>query len=245
LVRNVLEIQEESRTHDRVAADALGTALHFVHEQLYKTWQAEGVWALNQVETWTHEGINREMPSSLDTGYPMLTRQIALHMAQAWAEAEGQRNEDDREQAFEVVGVEQKLEAPLTLDFGLVPLKGAADRIERWADGRLVVVDLKTGTVDEASTRCKTLDELKKPSKAKGFQLMTYAWMLGQLYPEAAEFQVGIAPMRRPHDPVLWFAIEKRMLLNRTDLEAFEHEVLRPLMGDIAAFFQGKRASRE
>ena len=240
LVRNMLEIQEESRTHDRVAADALGTALHFVHEQLYKTWQAEGIWALDRVEAWTHEGINKEMPSSLDTGYPMLTRQIALHMAQAWSEAEGQRNEDDREQAFEVVGVEQKLEAPLTLDFGVVPLKGAADRIERWADGRLVVVDLKTGTVDEASTRCKSLDELKKPSKAKGFQLMTYAWMLGQLHPEATEFQVGIAPMRRPHDTVLWFALNKRSLLHRADLDAFEHEVLRPLIGEIAAFFQGE-----
>ena len=127
----------------------------------------------------------------------------------------------------------------------MVPLKGAADRIERWADGRLVVVDLKTGTVDEASTRCKSLDELKKPSKAKGFQLMTYAWMLGQLHPEAAEFQVGIAPMRRPHDPVLWFALNKRSLLHRADLDAFEHEVLRPLVGDIAAFFQGERASHE
>ncbi len=245
LVRNVLEIQEESRTHDRVAADALGTALHFVHEQLYKTWQAEGIWALDRVEAWTHEGINKEMPSSLDTGYPMLTRQIALHMAQAWSEAEGQRNEDDREQAFEVVGVEQKLEAPLTLDFGVVPLKGAADRIERWADGRLVVVDLKTGTVDEASTRCKSLDELKKPSKAKGFQLMTYAWMLGQLHPEATEFQVGIAPMRRPHDTVLWFALNKRSLLHRADLDAFEHEVLRPLIGEIAAFFQGESDSAQ
>jgi hypothetical protein len=74
---------------------------------------------------------------------------------------------------------------------------------------------------------------------------MTYAWMLGQRYPDAREFQVGIAPMRRPHDPVLWFALNKRILLNRADLDAFEHEVLRPLVGDIAAFFQGESDSTE
>ena len=241
LVRNVLEIREESRTHDRVAADALGTALHFVHEQLYKTLRDHKTWALDRVEAWTHEGVNKEMPSSLDTGYPLLTRQIALHMAQAWAEAEGQRNEDDRELAFEIIGVEEMLEAPLQLDFGPVPLRGTADRIERWSDGRLVVVDLKTGAVDEGSARCKNeWSELQKPSKAKGLQLMTYAWMLGQRYPDAREFQVGIAPMRRPHDPVLWFSIAKRSLLTRADLDAFEAEVLRPLANSIAEFFQGK-----
>ena len=245
LVRNVLEIREESRTHDRVAADALGTALHYVHEQLYKALKAEGQWALDRVETWTHEGINKEMPSSLDTGYPMLTRQIALHMAQAWAEAEGQRNEDDRELAFEIIGVEEKLEALLQLDFGGVPVRGTADRIERWSDGRLVVVDLKTGSVDEASTRCKSdWDELQKPSKSKGFQLMTYAWMLGQRYPDAREFQVGIAPMRRPHDPVLWFSIAKRSLLTRADLDAFEAEVLRPLAQSIVEFFREEKPQR-
>ena len=242
LVRNVLEIREESRTHDRVAADALGTALHYVHEQLYKALKAEGQWAVDRVESWTHEGINKEMPSSLDTGYPMLTRQIALHMAQAWAEAEGQRNEDDRELPFEVLGVEEKLEALLQLDFGGVPVRGTADRIERWSDGRLVVVDLKTGSVDEASTRCKSdWAELQKPSKAKGFQLMTYAWMLGQRYPDAHAFQVGIAPMRRPHDPVLWFSIAKRSLLTRADLDAFEAEVLRPLAQSIVDFFQEEK----
>ena len=241
LVRNVLEIREESRTHDRLAADALGTALHFVHEQLYKTLRDHKTWALDRVEAWTHEGVNKEMPSSLDTGYPLLTRQIALHMAQAWAEAEGQRNEDDRELAFEIIGVEEMLEAPLQLDFGPVPLRGTADRIERWSDGRLVVVDLKTGAVDEGSARCKNeWSELQKPSKAKGLQLMTYAWMLGQRYPDAREFQVGIAPMRRPHDPVLWFSIAKRSLLTRADLDAFEAEVLRPLANSIAEFFQGK-----
>ena len=241
LVRNVLEIREESRTHDRVAADALGTALHFVHEQLYKTLRDHKTWALDRVEAWTHEGVNKEMPSSLDTGYPLLTRQIALHMAQAWAVAEGQRNEDDRELAFEIIGVEEMLEATLQLDFGPVPLRGTADRIERWSDGRLVVVDLKTGAVDEGSARCKNeWSELQKPSKAKGLQLMTYAWMLGQRYPEAREFQVGIAPMRRPHDPVLWFSIAKRNLLTRADLDAFEAEVLRPLANSIAEFFQGR-----
>jgi hypothetical protein len=245
LVRNVLEIREESRTHDRVAADALGTALHFVHEQLYKTLRDHKVWALDRVEAWTHEGVNKEMPSSLDTGYPLLTRQIALHMAQAWAEAEGQRNEDDRELAFEIIGVEEMLEAPLQLDFGPVPLRGTADRIERWSDGRLVVVDLKTGAVDEGSARCKNeWSELQKPSKAKGLQLMTYAWMLGQRYPDAREFQVGIAPMRRPHDPVLWFSIAKRSLLTRADLDAFEAEVLRPLANSIAEFFQGNSEAR-
>ena len=245
LVRNVLEIREESRTHDRVAADALGTALHFVHEQLYKTLRDHKTWALDRVEAWTHEGVNKEMPSSLDTGYPLLTRQIALHMAQAWAEAEGQRNEDDRELAFEIIGVEEMLEAPLQLDFGPVPLRGTADRIERWSDGRLVVVDLKTGAVDEGSARCKNeWSELQKPSKAKGLQLMTYAWMLGQRYPDAREFQVGIAPMRRPHDPVLWFSIAKRSLLTRADLDAFEAEVLRPLAQSIADFFQGNSEAR-
>lgn len=245
LVRNVLEIREESRTHDRVAADALGTALHFVHEQLYKTLRDHKTWALDRVEAWTHEGVNKEMPSSLDTGYPLLTRQIALHMAQAWAEAEGQRNEDDRELAFEIIGVEEMLEAPLLLDFGPVPLRGTADRIERWSDGRLVVVDLKTGAVDEGSARCKNeWSELQKPSKAKGLQLMTYAWMLGQRYPDAREFQVGIAPMRRPHDPVLWFSIAKRSLLTRADLDAFEAEVLRPLANSIAEFFQGNSEAR-
>ncbi len=245
LVRNVLEIREESRTHDRVAADALGTALHFVHEQLYKTLRDHKTWALDRVEAWTHEGVNKEMPSSLDTGYPLLTRQIALHMAQAWAEAEGQRNEDDRELAFEIIGVEEMLEAPLQLDFGPVPLRGTADRIERWSDGRLVVVDLKTGAVDEGSARCKNeWSELQKPSKAKGLQLMTYAWMLGQRYPDAREFQVGIAPMRRPHDPVLWFSIAKRSLLTRADLDAFEAEVLRPLAQSIANFFQGNSEAR-
>ena len=245
LVRNVLEIREESRTHDRVAADALGTALHFVHEQLYKTLRDHKTWALDRVEAWTHEGVNKEMPSSLDTGYPLLTRQIALHMAQAWAEAEGQRNEDDRELAFEIIGVEEMLEAPLQLDFGPVPLRGTADRIERWSDGRLVVVDLKTGAVDEGSARCKNeWSELQKPSKAKGLQLMTYAWMLGQRYPDAREFQVGIAPMRRPHDPVLWFSIAKRSLLTRADLDAFETEVLRPLANSIAEFFQGNSEAR-
>ena len=104
------------------------------------------------------------------------------------------------------------------------------------------MVDLKTGSVDEASTRCKSdWAELQKPSKAKGFQLMTYAWMLGQRYPDARAFQVGIAPMRRPHDPVLWFSIAKRSLLTRADLDAFEAEVLRPLAQSIVDFFQEEK----
>ena len=75
-------------------------------------------------------------------------------------------------------------------------MRGTADRIERWSDGRLVVVDLKTGSVDEASTRCKSdWAELQKPSKAKGFQLMTYAWMLGQRYPPVSSLCAPLSPV--------------------------------------------------
>lgn len=94
---------------------------------------------------------------------------------------------------IEIVALEQELSMPIADG---VSLSGVVDRIDR-VDGRMRVVDYKTGSVVDKDIAVKTADlDDGKPMPGKWFQLMCYALLYSHAHPLGEPLLSGIYPLR-------------------------------------------------
>ncbi|HAB35830.1 MAG TPA: hypothetical protein DCE58_04430 [Cryomorphaceae bacterium] len=232
-VRFVLGIREEEAVEERMAANIRGKVLHDVHEMLFKHFQKEQVWALDRVYDAVEAGIQKHFPGPRKTGPFVIERNVLHKMALDWATAEGNRivNDEDRDSPWHIHLVEEKLETFLVINDEHVKVQGRADRIEAWNNG-WAVVDLKSGGFQKSELSVSTLEDLRKPSKGKALQLFTYAWLLSK-YQAGGPFRAGIHAMRKPQDAVAWLSFQRSEWIERETLDAFEHDVLGPIIAEM------------
>ena len=194
----ILGLRDDDTLDDELDASQLGTCVHSVLQQIYtpyigKRVEADGLRSalahLPQLmdaafaELYRHgrptEGRNRFLYSVAESQVRhLLKKEIALI---------------DGGSRLEMVALEQDITMPFAEG---VNLKGIVDRIDR-LDGRLRVIDYKTGSVKDRDIAVKTADlDAGKPMPGKWLQLMCYALMYSHSQPLGEPLLSGIYPLR-------------------------------------------------
>ncbi|HEX2616252.1 MAG TPA: PD-(D/E)XK nuclease family protein, partial [Flavobacteriales bacterium] len=215
--RHVLRLREPELPGPRIGSNVLGEALHNAVEALYRPWigsplRAEDLKAaVDEVPEALRTALAEEVPpSALANGQPLLQFNMAVHAAQrfirqeAEAVAQGARIVPmalEQELVSELAGATAILGTPLRL-------KGRIDRLDE-RDGDPVLLDLKTGRVDQAALNLKelTLDALRG-DKRYAAQLLVYAWLYLRTEASAQGLRAGLLPLQRASGAGLFLRIE-------------------------------------
>lgn len=239
----LLRARPEDEPKERIDDALFGNIVHKAHELLYKPLLGNDDPQLLRPsnERWDalmQEALQAEYPGGqVATGKNALAYRVGSTLLRELANADADRLEKHKEagEDWSLVGVEDELTAVLQTDAGLVCFRGKADRMERTAQG-LAILDLKTGTVKAEDLKFKTWDHLLVPDKgSKPLQLMTYAWMHARSTGDSQPVRVGIVPLRQPRLEPMWLNFNGLESFGPDALDAFENEVLRPLVAALRA----------
>lgn len=186
--QTVLKIREEEGVEEEIAANTLGSIIHKTLEDLYTP-------HLNKVLTQKHlksMALGFETPlkrafksiykdGDINSGKNLIAYEVTKKYIMRFLS-----QEEEILQLQEIVlnGLEQKLAITINhpeLPFPVV-LKGTIDRVDYY-EGKLRIIDYKTGKVEKKQLKCINLEELFiDVDKDKVFQLLSYAYMYHKQY---------------------------------------------------------------
>lgn len=206
----VLGISEEEALDNDLDASQLGTCIHNVLEHVYSPYTGRAVEAAGLREALDHlpQLMDREFHDYFMHGRDTEGRNHFYHsVAETQLRSLLQKEIALLEQghSIEIVAVEQMIEPPCLLghtpDGHPVRLRGKVDRIDRF-DGRLRIIDYKTGRLENSEISFKSTSNRKGEVVIPGkwFQLMCYALLYARSLPAShsplSTFSVGIYPLR-------------------------------------------------
>ncbi len=194
---SIAKIKERDEVSEEVDNPIFGTLLHASMEELYASLLDRELQAADfdclaegdRVEQTVRRVIERELFQRVETpddAYPggvLLVRDIVVRYIR-----EGILPYDRNNPAFQILGTELSVEADFAMDATRrVRFAGLADRLDRMSDGRIRIVDYKTGSVH---LKFKGLEDLFL-SKNRGkngniFQTLLYALMWWHTHHEDA-----------------------------------------------------------
>lgn len=236
--RNLLGIDETLEVEETIAANTFGTIVHDTLEKLYTPFigQVLNVQMLQSAKSKIRKTVENQFARSyLDGDVTRGRNLIAFQVVQRYI-----ANFIEQEIAFVaqhevvLVGLEQKLAVPLNIsgvDFS-VNLHGKLDRIDQ-VDGRLRIIDYKTGKVESKHVEIVDWNELTKDyDYSKAFQLLCYALMYRKTQP-VTELESGIISFKNLSAGLLRFATKpskgsrkKEHTITAETLAQFEEHLL-------------------
>ncbi|WP_448518606.1 PD-(D/E)XK nuclease family protein [Rhodoflexus sp.] len=186
--RYILALGEPEEMEEEMMEHTFGSMVHQTLEKLFKDYEqktlnSQTIQALIQqpekLEQLLNEAITEIKGGIItDKGKNYLLKYIAGWLIERFLE-----NEKDIA-PFELLAQETDLRVPLTVrvpgeNTGLsILLKGTADRIDI-CNGKLRIIDYKTGTFNKTDLSAANLDELlTNPDKSKVVQLLIYKYLL-------------------------------------------------------------------
>ena len=253
----VLSIGREEELGDDLDASQLGTCIHNILQRIYTPFVGGMVpsTALRQAlkdlpqlmadEFGLHFSHGRS-----EEGRNYFLRSVAETQLRALLEREAAMIEDGH--TLGMVGLEVPLQPVdvCTTDDGLkVRLRGKADRIDV-LDGRLRVVDYKTGSVSQDELTFRTTPNRKGEIAVPGkwFQLMSYALLYARNNPgvlDSGGLQVCIYPLRHLQTGAMEATIDGSPVVGVTELNYFQHllaEFCLELLDPASPFVPTRRA---
>ena len=196
--QRILRIKETDEVEENIAVNTLGTIIHGALEELYKPFigrlltvidiknsQAKiDLEVLNQFKKVYKEG-------EINKGKNLLAFEVAKRNVQNFLKLELEAIENG--QQIQIIALEKKLERVLehpSLPFP-VKIAGNVDRIEL-RNGKIRIVDYKTGKVDQKSVSLKDWNGLTNDIKnEKIIQVLAYAFMYEE-QSNGCEVEAGI-----------------------------------------------------
>jgi hypothetical protein len=196
--RHVLGIRENEAAGGTLGSDVLGNAVHHVLQDLFsphigQVIAPEAVAAMiPQVQHTLTDRLARDFArTTLDHGHFRLRREMATKALETYLEAERVRCANS---STRLVAVELEVNAPLPNG---VLLKGRCDRIDV-RDGRVTVLDVKTGSVRENDLRLPDLErDTINADRRYALQLLIYLWAYLRQHPEVSQASAGVIPLQR------------------------------------------------
>jgi len=217
-------IREPDVVDGKLGSDVLGNAVHNTLQRILTPMigraldPAELIAARDRTtELLSHE-LSTHIPlSALEHGHYRLRRDMASQALSNHLEAEAARcaHEPTR-----LVAVE--LEVKAMLSNGTL-LKGRCDRIDI-RDGRVAVLDVKTGAVRDTDLRLAGLerDDIG-PNNRYALQLLIYLWAFLRQHPEVPDARAGVIPLQRATQAAAEFLrIGGEQVITQRDLPAIE-----------------------
>ena len=101
-------------------------------------------------------------------------------------------------------------------------------------DGRLHIIDYKTGRVAPGDLRLKDWEELRTDTKkSKAFQVLCYAWLSQGRYPEGPDgFRAGVFSFKNMAAGLQWYGLQ---VSGRKYEESITEQVLEQFQGQLGA----------
>lgn len=233
---NVLGLREVDEVSEDLAQSDLGTCIHAVLQEAYSR-DNDGRLRKETLEAVLDDldGIlSRVLEELFSHGRSHLGRNHFLESVarkQIAASLQSEIRSLDEGHSIEIVGLEQPLAHPLVLGDDTVRIIGTADRIDR-ADGRLRIVDYKSGRVDDRDLRVDAPDVDLLDVKDKWFQVVLYAWLYVRDSDNVEPCLSGIQPLGRLDAPLLTVSWGGEELLTSEHLARFEEGLVR-MVGDL------------
>ncbi len=211
--KNVLGIPDSDELEETVAANTFGTVLHQALEDLYAplVGQELSPESLGRAKKEAPALVKKAfethyLKGSQAKGKNLIALQVLNQHISLFLDRE---IEACRRQSVRVLGVEAKLKFPIEVP-GLgfpVFIKGTVDRIEE-VDGKLQIVDYKSGLVKASELRIPDWDSLRlAPERAKALQVLCYAWLFSRQTPGRA-LQAGVISFKNLREGRLWFGLK-------------------------------------
>ncbi|HEY0977583.1 MAG TPA: PD-(D/E)XK nuclease family protein [Flavobacteriales bacterium] len=206
-LRRVLGVKETDEVAARIAANVLGEGLHTTVENLYRPWLGSSLRAddLREAATRVPAALRTTLasvvaPEVMEAGQPLLQLEMAAQAAQRFLRKEAELVEGGADIVPSALELDLNGEVPrASAALGTpVHLRGRLDRVDV-RDGRVHILDLKTGRVNDAELTVHepTLAAFNG-GKRYAAQLLTYAWLYLNKHPEVEAVRAGLLPLQRP-----------------------------------------------
>jgi len=195
----VLKFGEEEKVEEAVESSQLGTFVHEVLEDLYRPYckrEKDGT-LKEKVEYLMRQKFSVYFdgnPDAFTKGKNLLSFTMALELTERFLKHEKKELQASYNKSLQIESLEERLEEQLELEIfeetKAIKVKGFVDRIDQ-LDGRLRIIDYKTGKVNAADVgkkpgKSEVLDvnylvQLSKKNK-HFFQLMVYCFLYQKKY---------------------------------------------------------------
>lgn len=239
----VLGLRSDDELTSDIGSNVVGSIVHKVIENCFikqKNIQAE------HIATFIADidgQFNRAIESEKANGFLEHPRNLyPLHMAKEAALKLLKSEQDFLEQGGSLVvhGVEKEIQASAESKSGVrFKLKGTADRIET-RNGRLRVVDLKTGSVSNSDLAISKWESEKIRTKDKAIQLLAYAWIyLNENPDQDAMIPVILSARKASIFPGLALKISGNQVIHRTklpDITSLFEEIIDEMLDPLRDF---------
>jgi CRISPR/Cas system-associated exonuclease Cas4 (RecB family) len=236
----VIGVREADDVEETIDHSSFGTYIHRVLEILYQPFA-------NQKTNITVEdvkGLLKKAPDvalqvfsenmserELKSGKNLLTFSVAQNYINTFLKNEINFIKKSKDDLY-IKLLEQSLEGSLQLNGNTIKLKGTADRVDTFGN-TLRIIDYKTGLVNVADLKIKSVEELKVGKKSKAFQILMYAYLYAQQN-ELSNTQLhsGIISFRVLSKGFMPFILDKEKEISEEVLTDFE-TVLKEIFTEI------------
>lgn len=226
---SLLKVNEEEEISDVIESNELGTAIHECLREIYEPFIQRKVEkeclqeAIKKVPEMVEEQFKKILVNGeMHEGRNDLLRNVAITQITKFLE-----NEISflKEHTLEIVQLEETMKEPVTLKINGKPLElrfwATADRIDR-VDGKLRVIDYKTGKVDDKKMAVETID----PSEwmdvyEKWFQVMFYSWYYSKTHKTHEPIVSGLCPLQNLGGSFLPAKVHNDETLTQETIEQF------------------------
>ena len=203
--RYILKLEEADDISEAIPSHTMGSIIHDVMEELYKH-QTGKLLSLNDflpmlksyenlcLKYFIKHSFGEDVPvnKNLIEGKNLIAFEIIKKNVKDILLSDKKLVEKSND--LEIVSVEEEIIVPLELNGKKIRLIAYIDRVDR-LNGKLRIIDYKTGSVKSLLLKEDMEEVIRRPDRAKVFQLLTYAWIYrqaGKLKPEDFPFQTGI-----------------------------------------------------
>lgn len=232
--QRVLGVREADEVEEDIAVNTLGTIVHESLELLYQPFTGKFL-TVQGIEEMTDkiDDVVLEMfkkvykEGEIKKGKNFLAFEVAKRNVFNFLKIEQARIEED--EAIKILMLETELKGELKHEKLPFPVKisGKVDRIEL-CNGKLRIIDYKTGKVEARNLKIKEFDRLTEDLKnEKSIQLLCYALMYVQQFGfPSEEMEAGIISFKNMKAGFMPFVFEKETSITNEILEAFSEEIV-------------------
>lgn len=238
--QRILRISETEEVEENIAVNTLGTIIHKALEELYKPFVgcflkeediANAYQRIDAVVFQKFRDVYKE--GDINKGRNLLAFEVAKRNVTNFLDQE--RNALQNGDTVQIIALEKRLERRLehaALPFPVL-LGGDVDRIEI-RNGKVRIVDYKTGKVEQRNINLSTWDKLTEDLKnEKIIQILAYAWMY-ENQTEGRELEAGIISFKNMKAGFMPFTLKQDKVLQTT----IDNTILEEYMAQIVVLIK-------
>jgi len=240
-MNNVLRLDEVEDVEENIAHNTFGTIVHDSLEELYTPLIGNIIVSshLNELKEKIASVVRRNferffLARDIEKGQNFIAFHVIQKYLSTFVDLDIKRSQNHE---IRLLALEKNFKEMIPISGCPHPvfLKGKLDRLEQ-VDGRIQILDYKTGNVDRAEVELMDLkDAVTNEKQSKAFQLLCYALMVHK-EENIDKLRAGIVPIKKLSSGILLFAQKqgprgpKEYLIEQDLLTQFQEQLSRLIL---------------